>query len=102
MVELLSQAGQGAGKMAAGSPRLASDQRRALVERVAVLVMERHDGALRAREAAVAAVEVQIGILGRLPVDVAGFGEPEPWKQAGGASEWPPPRRSGEAKRPVS
>ena len=46
--------------MAAGGPRLASDQRRAFIERVAVFVVQRHHGALLAREAAVAAVEVQI------------------------------------------
>src|SRR3989454_9573028 len=68
--------------MAAGGPRLASDQSRAFVERVAVLVVERHDGALRAGEATVAAVEIQIGIFSWVLVDISGFREPESGEQA--------------------
>ena len=48
----------------------------------AVLVMERHHGALLAGEAAVATVEIQVGVGCRLSVDVAGFGQPESGKQA--------------------
>jgi hypothetical protein len=68
--------------MAAGGPRLASDQRRAFIERVAVLVMERHYGALLPAETAVTAIEVQIGVLRWLPMDIDTVGEPEAWEEA--------------------
>src|ERR1700732_2632856 len=60
IAELLSQACERSGEMAASGPWLAADQRSAFVERVAVLVVQRHHGALLAGEAPEAAVEVQI------------------------------------------
>jgi hypothetical protein len=68
--------------MTAGSPWLASDQGRALIERVAVFVVERYHGALLPRKPAVTAIEVQIGVRGCLPLDVDGVGEPQAWQQA--------------------
>src|SRR5712692_5550432 len=81
IVELLSKACQRPGEVAAGGPGLASDQRRAFVDRVAVLVVERHHGALLAAEPAVASIEVQIGFLGWLPMDIDGVGKPEAGEQ---------------------
>src|SRR6266568_7659259 len=80
IIELLSQAGEGSGEVTAGGPGLASDERRAFVERVAVFVVERDHGTLRAGEAAVAAVEIQIGVLSWLSLNTPGFGEPESGK----------------------
>ena len=68
--------------MAARGPWLASDQQGAFVERVAVLVVDRHDGGLRAGEAALTTVEIRIGVRHWLSVEVAGFGEPESRKQS--------------------
>src|SRR5439155_24441446 len=82
IVGLLWRTGQGSGEVAAGGPRLASDQRGAFVERVAVLVVERHHGALLRGQVAVAAVEIQVGVRSRLPVHIAGFGKPESREQA--------------------
>jgi hypothetical protein len=77
-----SQAGQRSGEVAAGGPWLASDQRCTFVERVAVFVVERHHRALAAGETTVGAVEVHIGFVGWLRVDIDGVGEPESGEQA--------------------
>src|SRR5438270_13764692 len=90
IVELLSKAGQGSGEVAAGGPRLATDQRGAFVERVTVLVVERHDGALRPGEATVASVEIHVRVPGYLPSNVGGFGEPEPRQQPASRPNGPP------------
>src|SRR5438105_3600304 len=63
------------------NPTSGYGERRAFVERVAVLVVERHDGALRPGEATVASVEIHVRVIGYLPRNVDGFGEPETRKQ---------------------
>ena len=41
------------------------------------MIVERHHRSLLAAEAEVASIELEIGLLGQLPMDLAGVGQPE-------------------------
>src|SRR5207247_11213044 len=78
MVQVLSHSGEGASQVAARRARCATDQMSALVDGVAVLLVQSDDGSLLARQPSVASIQRGIELLGLRPIRIGALPHPGP------------------------